>query len=490
MNRLRRWSVVCFVLLLAGLTRADDAPPAAKSGADKWLLDRSLTVTARGEPEPALKYRLLPLTSELKEGNAVPIYLRLIFEQSDQARKSWTETPEKWNELPLDKVPLPEARKFLEGVNQRFLQQFDYGARRKSAEWSYTLDQPDPIGMLLPDIAQMRGYAHMMVLRARVQVADGDFAGAARSFETGFAFSRHVAESPFLISSLVGVAIASRFADRVPEWIERPDAPNLYWSLTALPRPLIDIRKGMELEYRVVEMQFPDLADLDRPRSPGEWEAALKRVRTEMKRIDNLMSTGNDGQKPPALKPPLVDPDEPAEKSRDLVAARMFVATRTGKSPAEVAAMAPSRVLLLHFAGTFADLRDDVFRLTYLPFPQAWALEPDSAREVREASGQGGRLARMFLPSIQKAMERQVTLDRRIAMLRTIEALRLHAAVYGGQLPESLDQVKEVPVPLDPGTGKPFEYRRDGAMATLSSRLPGEPLEVTGLRYRLTMRVK
>ena len=42
--------------------------------------------------------------------------------------------------------------------------------------------------------------------------------------------------------------------------------------------------------------------------------------------------------------------------------------------------------------------------------------------------------------------------------------------------------------PLDPGTGKPFEYSRDGATATLASRIPGEPLETTGLRYRVTVR--
>ena len=72
-------------------------------------------------------------------------------------------------------------------------------------------------------------------------------------------------------------------------------------------------------------------------------------------------------------------------------------------------------------------------------------------------------------------------------MLRAIEALRMHAAAHGGQLPDSLDQVTVVPVPLDPGTGKPFEYHRDGATATLVSRLPGEP-RTPGLRYRVTVR--
>ena len=87
-------------------------------------------------------------------------------------------------------------------------------------------------------------------------------------------------------------------------------------------------------------------------------------------------------------------------------------------------------------------------------------------------------------------MERQVTLDRRIAMLRTIEALRIYAAAHGGQLPDSLDEVNDVPVPLDPGTGKPFEYHRDGATATLTSQIHVGSSETNGIRYRVTVRGK
>jgi hypothetical protein len=63
----------------------------------------------------------------------------------------------------------------------------------------------------------------------------------------------------------------------------------------------------------------------------------------------------------------------------------------------------------------------------------------------------------------------------------------MHAA-KNGQFPDKLDQVTIVPVPNDPGTDQPFEYQRDGQTATLSSRLPGELLEITGLRYRVTLR--
>src|SRR5271166_2584180 len=152
MIRLRNWSAFICILFTASGTPAQDkqpgAPPSAKQS--PWAIDRALTVTPQMPPTQALKYRLLPLSSELKEGNAVPIYLRLVHEQNDAARKYWTETPTPWNELPVDKIPLDEARKFLER-EQRLLQQIDIGSRRKRAEWDYTIDQGNPISILLPD---------------------------------------------------------------------------------------------------------------------------------------------------------------------------------------------------------------------------------------------------------------------------------------------------------------------------------------------------
>src|SRR5581483_10670593 len=126
------------------------------------------------------------------------------------------------------------------------LKQLELGARRKSAEWNYTFDEGDPVGILLPDISTMRNLVPLLVLQARAALTANDYAGAARAFETGFAFSRHVGAGGFLISDLVAVAGCDRFADRLTEWVARPDAPNLYWSLTALPRPLIDLRDGMD----------------------------------------------------------------------------------------------------------------------------------------------------------------------------------------------------------------------------------------------------
>ena len=155
MIRLRQWSALLLPIMLAPALQAQDKPTSP------WAIDRSLSVSPQSAPALALKYRLLPLNSELKEGNAVPIYLRLVHEQNDATRKYWTETPKPWNGMPVDKIPLDEARRFLQD-HRRLLQQFDLGARRRTAEWNYTLDEGNFIGILMPDThadAQLRSDA-------------------------------------------------------------------------------------------------------------------------------------------------------------------------------------------------------------------------------------------------------------------------------------------------------------------------------------------
>jgi len=485
MNRSRRWAVVAFAVVPAvfGLppVRAQ-APPVE----EKWLVDRSLTLTPRSAPVPALLYRLFPLEWGRKDGNAVPIYLRLVHEQTDAGRKFWTETPKPWNQLPVEQIPLSEAHEFL-GRMRQFYRQFDLGARRKTADWNYTFDQGSVVDILMPDIAWMRNYVPMLVLRARVEIAEGRFADAARSLETGFSFSRQISDAPLLISGLVGVACAGQFVDCVADFVERPEAPNLYWALTALPRPLIDLRKAMEFEQRFLEMEIPDIADLDRQRTPDQWDELLKKLRTKMKVLMELPSEGGDANREHPQTG--VGPDDPAAKSPDLRTARGYLADRRGLSAAIIAAMPPAQVLMLYIYGVQQELRDEVLKVTYLPYPAARPMIDGIVERLRSTpDSEAKRVAKMFLPVIQKVPAVPVRLDRKIAALRAIEALRLHAATNGGQLPERLDQVTVVPIPDDPGTAKPFEYRKDGAKAMLISRIPGEPLEKEGLRYTVSVR--
>ncbi len=485
MIRLRRWSACVIALLAVPPLRAADKP------ASPWIVDRSLSVAPQGPPVPALEYRLLPLSNELTDGNAVPVYLRLVHQQGDAARKNWVETPERWNAMPLDKLPLDEARKFLQD-HHYMLRQIELGARRRTADWGYTLNttDPDPISLLLPDVQSMRSLAPILVLQVRVALAQRDFKLAAHHLQTAFAFSRHVAEGPTLIQRLVGIALVNQFAGTVADFVERPDAPNLYWALTALPRPMIDLRGAEEWEYGMVEMQYPELGDLERERTPEQWDALLRRIRTDSRGLA-LMTQETGKPKLPDWFPKEIAPDDPAAKSPDLPAARKYVARTKHLTAERVEAMPPAQVLLLYIMGIYHEDRDEWYRAMYVPTPQCFPLFAAAKKRLRDAPiSEAHLLARIFLAALPAVVEAQNRADRNIAALRVVEALRTYAAAHDGRLPEKLSDVTEVPVPDDPGTGRPFEYRREGDAGVVASPAPGEARPNSGVRYRVTLRTK
>ena len=58
-------------------------------------------------------------------------------------------------------------------------------------------------------------------------------------------------------------------------------------------------------------------------------------------------------------------------------------------------------------------------------------------------------------------------IDRKIAALQCIEALRLYAGTHDGKFPEKLSDVTEYDIPNDPVTKKPFSYTSTGSEAVL-----------------------
>jgi hypothetical protein len=79
-------------------------------------------------------------------------------------------------------------------------------------------------------------------------------------------------------------------------------------------------------------------------------------------------------------------------------------------------------------------------------------------------------------------------LDTDLAALQGVEAIRSYAASHGGQLPQTLAEITEVPVPKDPVSGAAFRYTRTGATAVLESAVPpgGDAQDVT--RYEITVK--
>ncbi len=483
-----RISLAASVLALAGL--ANSAFGQNKPADMKTI---ELKVSPKAAPEPAFRYRLFPLESERTPGDAVPIYLRLASETKDEALDQIRSNSSKWLDLPIRDLPAAEARKFVDQFRGR-LKQLEYGARRQTAQWNYTIpeEKENAIEILLPDLQELRTRMNLLAIKARVEIAEKKYDEAIRTIETGLSVSRHIAEGPFLINGLVGIATAQLFLNRIEDLIAQPDAPNLYWALTALPRPLIDLRKEMETEQKVIEWIIPELTDLDMPRTDAEWESRLARIHGRwnglVKLIDApVVSKQTSGAPaPPAAATPkpieMVDTDLAKFQAAILPEAKTFVKSRRGS----IDGLSDAQVIVLYIAGQHREIRDQSFQPSYLPYPEAVAFYAVTEKSHKALTGAVPRLFAAFAPALMHAHTSEVRLDRRVAMLRVMEAVRLQAAADRGVLPQSLDEVKVVPVPNDPATGRAFGFRRDGDVVVLEA--PGLTAGQPGVSYRISLR--
>src|SRR5262249_22050723 len=116
--------------------------------------------------------------------------------------------------------------------------------------------------------------------RARYQIAEGQWEAAVQTLQTGFTLARHLGEGPTFIHGLVGAAVGQLLCAQVEEFVQQPGAPNLYWALTLLPRPLINPENALAEEATMLERTFPWLQRLeDGPMSPAQVQAAVASVR-------------------------------------------------------------------------------------------------------------------------------------------------------------------------------------------------------------------
>ncbi len=79
-------------------------------------------------------------------------------------------------------------------------------------------------------------------------------------------------------------------------------------------------------------------------------------------------------------------------------------------------------------------------------------------------------------------------LDRNIAVLQCVEALRLYAGTSEGKFPKELSNITEVDVPGDPVTDKPFVYSLTGSKAVLKGPAPKGARAEEALRYELNLK--
>jgi len=309
-----------------------------------------MTLHPAKAPEPAQKYRLLPKAEKQTDTDAVPLYEKAVEQlpknvKPDQIRK--------WCKTPVDKLPRQQVQSTLEKYKPSLLL-VEQAAKCKQCNWP-TFNP----GTLAENLSEYRELAYVLALQAHLHIAEGRYERAINTIQIGFAMARHLGEAPNLNQNLVGVAIGAIMCRELEQFVQGPDSPNLYKALGALPKPLVDVTKTIELEIANIK----NYNFLLRRQFEKQLKPSYKRVRMIMNRL-----------------------------------------------------------------------------------------------------------------------------DRNVAALQCVEALRLYAAAHDGKFPKELSSITGVPVPNDPVMQKPFVYRRTGSNAVLEAPAPKGATEREAIRYELKLK--
>ena len=90
-------------------------------------------------------------------------------------------------------------------------------------------------------------------------------------------------------------------------------------------------------------------------------------------------------------------------------------------------------------------------------------------------------------PGLQHSLVQVSKLDRKVAVLECVEAVRLYASKHGGKLPGRLSEAMGTAEPSDPMTGRAFGYELVGNVAILTAAKPEGWDARESLRYELTV---
>jgi len=472
-----------------------------------YVQTREMVLHPRDEPRPALKYQLLPDDFDMLEGNAAIYYLKAMGfleqnpardrlrdffaeaeERARKEKKSFGELPPYgWLSMAPAELPLGEVKKFL-GLTSFQPQFLKEAARRRWFDMDRNLpDAEDPIGYLLPEVQSMRELARMQTLRCKVAIAEGRIDDAIAILGQQYALARHLGQDDFLVSTLVGIACAGIAWDDALYLVQHPGAPNLYWAFASLPRPLVDIRHTMAVERQFLYLQFKVLREVNEtPRPAGYWQDFLDRL------VPQIGSLAGDLGVPwlgtPRAARPHAESDSEAARAM-LVAfvaaaypgAKRYLIEERGLPRAQVAAYPTAQVVFLAMVRYYDEARDDNVKWSHLPYWEAQRKIGKTTNAKAARVGWAAMPAELLLSAFAAVQTAVARTEQQLALVQTVEAIRMYGAAHEGKLPATLDDLP-VPAPLEPFTGKPLDYQYHGEHAVLNGH------DMPGIRYRLILR--
>lgn len=441
--------VMWYLIAALGILPLYTAARSADTTTDKSVEVRKLSLAPAAEPVPAMSYRLLPRYLDQKVGNAALLYYSAAALCPDGDSEDIHEKISDWLELPIDQLDHKEVEEALSSLSSSF-HYIKLAAQRTDCQWEIPLE--DGFAVQLPHLSTFRRMIMALQLRIRLEVADGQIDQALEMMRQGMYMGRSIAKGPTLVQDLVGVAITALMLKEVEDLMQMPDSPNLYWALTALPDPMINMHSSLENEREVLFVEFPQLRDLEsKVLTPAEASAVASNF---IEKIQTL--SGGAGDVP--FKG-LISVGWVMMHYSD---AKEFLACK-GYSQERIEALPAAQAVLIYQKQEYMEMLDNMFKWFEIPYSQAQPHLQKNKKLIGDHRRNRGIKMNLFsslLPGLSRVTFLYARLDRNIALLRTIEAIRMFASDHSGELPGSLAEITAVPIPSDPVTGKDFIYHR------------------------------
>src|SRR5262249_33529713 len=152
--------------------------------------------------------------------------------------------------------------------------------------------------------------------------------------------------------------------DTLEEMVQQPGCPNLYWALTDLPSPLVDLRRGVQGDRTLVAGELRRLRD-DVPMTETEIEALLSRLSSAQSFLRE-----QSGRAPRNLRRESQARLRASVNDSDRVLAARCRLVEAGCARELVETFPPSQVILLDEKREFEVQRDERMKLLALPLWQ------------------------------------------------------------------------------------------------------------------------
>lgn len=440
-----------------------------------------LQVDPAPEPRFALQYLFETPYVEQEPGNAAFLYQTAVAQmmQANSGEDAIDgNTLRQWFDGPIEELPLEKVRPAIARFEQSF-RLLEAAARRDRCVWEYPTREGG-VPYVNPLLNEYRTLSRLVAVKAKLDIHDGNVDAALGTLRCGILMARNLGDGPNFIQHMVGVAMAAGTLRQLDAFVQKPQAPNLYWALTALPDPLVDIRKAVQMESEALHVELPELQTVEHAVLSNEqvldlWQRAAALLGADQKEpgwwLSKTMMIAGAMKLYPRAKARLIEQGHPAET---------------------VEAWPPLHVILLDQHQQFRAVRDRIFKWTYVPYTQARNGLKQADEEMSQLYQQDDAAMAnpflIFLPATQRICFLDARLARDIAMLRCVEAIRMHAADHDGKLPKSLAEITAVPLPTDPLNGGAFHYELIGGKAILESAIPPDGGPKDGLRYEIALR--